>query len=549
MIKPDLILHNAQIYTVDEQQPWAQAVAIRKHRIIAVGNDQDVLALAGPKTEIIDLASKLALPGLCDAHIHFYNWSVGLRQVQLAGCTSRAEMLERIALASTNLPAGEWLVGQGWNESHWGEIAFPTVQEVDSVTAPDQPALFWRSDVHCAVVNSVALQLAGINADTENPAGGVIERDRAGQPTGILKDLAMGLVTDLIPRWEGAMLDDTLQAGRDQLHSMGITAIHDQRIKGENEGPRMMAAYQRLRQAGALGLRVNCNIAAHDLDHLQGLGLQSGFGDDYLRLGHVKVFADGSLGSRTAWMLAPFDKISPDDPDNYGVCVTPPDEMARDFRQALDLGFPISVHAIGDHANRVCLDIFEELQAADLETQIPNRIEHVQTIDPADLTRLAQLNITASVQPLHVTDDMDTADLLLGERAAQTYAFRSLLKSGARLALGSDGPVADANPFLGFHAALYRQRVDQMNVAGWHTEESLSLAEIVYGYTMGAATAAGWERTIGSISVGKRADLIVLDRNLFELEAEGSQHYKFEDQIAGTQVEMTVFDGKIVYKH
>jgi len=277
MFEPSLILHSGQIYTVDEIQPWAEAVAIRKHRIIAVGDSQTILALAGPKTEVIDLAGRLVLPGLCDAHIHMYDWSLGLRRVPLEQCTSRAE------------------------------TTFPTAQEIDRVTKPNQPAIFWRSDMHCAVVNSAALQRAGITAATEHPNGGVIDHDGAGQPTGILKEFsAMDLVAAHMPRWEGAALDEVLQEGFAKLHSLGITAVHDQRVKERDEGPRMLASYQRLRRADALQVRVNCNIAAHDLPHLQGLGLQSGLGDDYLRLGHVKVFADGSLGSRTAWMLEPF---------------------------------------------------------------------------------------------------------------------------------------------------------------------------------------------------------------------------------------------------
>jgi len=488
-------------------------------------------------------------PGLCDAHIHMYDWSLGLRRVPLEQCTSRAEMLDCIAQASTQQPDEGWVVGQGWNESRWGETTFPTAQEIDRVTKPNQPAIFWRSDMHCAVVNSAALQRAGITAATEHPNGGVIDHDGAGQPTGILKEFsAMDLVAAHMPRWEGAALDEVLQEGFAKLHSLGITAVHDQRVKERDEGPRMLASYQRLRRADALQVRVNCNIAAHDLPHLQGLGLQSGLGDDYLRLGHVKVFADGSLGSRTAWMLEPFVKLNSDEPDNYGVSVTTPEEMVQDFRQALELGFPVSVHAIGDRANRVCLDIFEELQASGLHHTIPNRIEHVQTIDPADLPRLAQLNLTASVQLLHATDDMDTVDLLWGERGAQTYAFRNLQESGARLALGSDAPVADPNPFLSFYAGLYRrpvgQKVEQKTASGWYPEQVLSLAEIIYGYTMGAAIAAGWEKTIGSISVGKRADLVVLDRNLFELDKETSDH----NTIAETQVALTIFDGNIVYQ-
>jgi predicted amidohydrolase YtcJ len=274
------------------------------------------------------------------------------------------------------------------------------------------------------------------------------------------------------------------------------------------------------------------------------LGLLSGFGDEYLRLGHVKLFTDGSMGSRTAWMLAPFEKENPNDPDNFGVNVSPPAEIAATFRQSVAAGFPISIHAIGDQANRTVLDIFEELIAAGPQPTVPHRIEHVQIIDPADVSRLAALNITASVQPLHILDDMETAENVLGSRADRVYRFNSLLESGVLLALGSDAPVADPNPFLGIHAAVCRQKPANMAAGAWYGSERLTMAQTIEGYTLGAAKAAGWEDFSGSVTVGKVADLIVLDRDLFALEAEGITG----SEIAETEVLMTLFDGRIVYQ-
>ena len=541
---PTLILHSGKVYTVDRRQPWAQAVAIRGETILAVGSDDEIRALAGPDTRQIHLEGRLVLPGLCDAHIHFYHWSLGQQQVQLAGTRSKAEMLERIAERAAHTPPGQWIVGQGWNESLWGETEFPTRHDLDPITGPDRPALFSRSDMHGAVANSAALRLAGIDPSTPDPPGGVIDRDPEGKPTGFLRELAIGLVSRHIPQTDGPALDRVLQEGIRTLHRMGITAIHDQRVKEGTDGPRVLRAFQRLRRAGQLPLRVNCNIAARDLEHLEGLGLETGLGDDRLRLGHVKVFTDGSLGSRTAWMLEPFRKVQPDEPDNLGVNVTPVEEMARDFRRATELGFPISVHAIGDRANRVCLDIFEELASSGLQPPIPHRMEHVQIIHPTDRPRLAQLGITASVQPIHCTDDMDTADLLLGERGAHMYNFRSLAESGALLALGSDAPVSDVNPFLGFHAALFRQRVERMDRPAWYPEERLELPQVIEGYTLGPARAAGWDGLIGSITPGKRADLIVLDRDLFQLVEAGVKG----GEVAETRVVLTVFDGDVVFE-
>ncbi len=541
---PDLILYNARLYTQDAALPWAQAVAMGDGRILAVGADDDILALAGPATERIDVGGRLVLPGFCDAHIHLSHWALGLRQVQLATTRSRVEMLERIEKAAARTVPGAWIVGQGWNESWWGDTAFPTAAEIDAATGAECPAIFYRSDMHSAVVNSAALRLAGVNAATPNPPGGVIDRDAAGQPTGFLRELAMDLVGQHVPPPTAAQLDEALTAGIAALHRLGITAVHAQRVKDGDDGPREWASLLRLREAGRLRLRVACNVAAHELPHLAGLGLRSGFGDDTLRLGHVKVFSDGSLGSRTAWLLAPFVKLSAEESDNAGVCVTPPAQMAAEFRRAAELGFPISVHAIGDRANRVVLDIFEEMAGSAPPPPIPHRIEHVQIIDPADLPRLAQLGVTASVQPLHALDDMDTADLFLGERAAHLYNFRSLMESGALVAFGSDAPVADPNPFVGLHAALVRQRVERLPAPPWYGAERIGLEQAIAAYTLGAARAAGWDRAIGSITPGKRGDLIVVDRDLFALREEEID----AGVVADVDVVMTVFDGAVVYR-
>lgn len=541
--EPDLNLYNGRIYTCDAEQPWAEAVAIRKHRFLAVSSNAEVQSLEAPATRTVDLAGRLVLPGLCDSHIHFYDWCAGQNELALAGTRSKNELLQRLAARAALTPPTGWIVGQGWNESRWGESAFPTAADLDLVTGPDKPAILWRSDMHVAVANSAALATAGIGPDTADPAHGVIDRDERGRPTGVLRELAIQLVRAKLPPLDGQALDEAMRHGMQTLHRLGVTSIHDQRIKDHDEGPRALSAYQRLRAEGQLRLRVSCNVAAHDLGHLTALGLHTGFGDDLLRLGHVKVFADGSLGSRTAWMSEPYVKQEESEPDNLGVVVTPPEQMADEFRRATLLGFPVSVHAIGDQAVRVVLDIFEELADAGLTPPTPHRIEHVQTIQREDIPRLAALNLTASVQPLHATDDMDTADLMLGPRGAMMYNFRSLADAGVRLALGSDAPVASPNPFLGFHAALTRQRPELMDAPPWYPDERLTLEQVIHGYTLGAAQATGWDKVAGSIRPGKRADLIVLDRDLFTL-VEGEE---VGAEIAETQVEMTVFDGEIVF--
>jgi predicted amidohydrolase YtcJ len=540
---PNLILYNARIYTVETALPWAEAIAICGSTIRAIGSNVAIRALATERTRQIDMEGHLILPGLCDAHIHLHEWAINLTRPHLASASSKAEMLAQIANYAATRPATSWIVCQGWNESWWGERAFFTAQELDRVTQPGQPAIAYRSDMHIAVANSAALRYAGITPDTPNPPGGIIDRDPSGRPTGILRELATGLVKSQIPAPTQEVVLEMVHGALTELHRLGITAIHDQRIKDANEGATMLAIYTRLNQARQLSLRINCNIAAHQLPALVALGLRSGFGDDYLRLGHVKVFADGSLGSRTAWMLAPFTPQSTNEIPNYGVNVTSPEQMAAEFYQAQQLGFPISVHAIGDRANRVVLDLFEELVPRLPSLPIPHRIEHVQTIDPGDIIRLAQLNITASVQPIHLTDDRDLTDRYWGERARNTYAFRSLLQTGTRLAFGSDAPVADPNPFLGIHAALTRRQPGDPRPS-WQPQEALGLEEIIAAYTLGAAQAGGWEATIGSLTPGKRADLIVLDRDIFRL----SQDTATVDDIASTKIMSTIFDGEIVYE-
>jgi predicted amidohydrolase YtcJ len=537
-------LHHAHIYTVDNRMPRAEAVAVSGNRITAVGGNSDILSLAGSKTRLIDLDGRLVLPGLCDAHIHLYYWSLARKLVDFNACHSKEEMLSRISLWLQGAPSDMWASGWGWNEGGWPDKRLPTRHDIDPVTGPQRPAIFWRSDMHAAVANSAALHLAGIEQGTADPEGGIIVRDENGAPNGLLLELAINLVLDKMPNYPETFLDSALSESMTELNKLGITALHDQRMKDQEDGPPALAAYQRLHQNDKLTTRINCNIAAHHLHHLHELRLYSGFGDDYLRLGHVKLFTDGSMGSRTAWMLSPYEPNGTGKTDNTGVNVTPPEEIAETFRRAVEAGFPISIHAIGDRANRTVLDIFEEIVGAGPQPAIPHRIEHVQIIDPADLVRLAQLNITASVQPLHITDDMETADNVLGGRSDRVYRFKSLLDSGALLALGSDAPVADPNPYLGIHAAVCRQKSKTMDAGPWYPAERLTMAETIEGYTLGAAKAAGWDDVIGSITPGKLADLIVLDRDLFALEAVGISG----SEIADTQVLLTIFDGRIVHE-
>ncbi|MGE0495635.1 MAG: amidohydrolase [Vulcanimicrobiota bacterium] len=536
MRAPDLIFTNAKIWTADEANPWADSLAIAENRILAVGRSAEMPE--GGKR--IDLGGRLLLPGLWDAHIHFYYWSLGLQQIPLAGVASLAQMLERIAVYVASQPGNTWARGWGWNETYWEDSRLPHRRDLDRVTGSHRPAIFFRADMHSAVANTSALQMAGLMEPGMEVEGGVIDRDEDGSPTGVLRELAINLVRDHIPAPTGEHTDQAMLEGIARLHEVGITGICDQRMKDQEDGPKALAAMARLNRQGKLDLRVNCNIAAHNLSLLEALGLASPMGDERLRLGHVKVFADGTLGSRTAWMLEPFLGDA-DKHENCGLCLTPPEQIAEELRRAVEIGFPVSIHAIGDRANRSCLDLFEQLRSDGVEPPlIPHRIEHVQMIDSADLPRLAELGLTASVQPAHVLDDMDTADAYLGERAKLAYRFAELASHGTLLALGSDAPVADYNPFYGMHGAVYRQRPDRMDRPGWFADQCLTLEQTLMGYTLGAAQAAGWSRLTGSLAPGKRADFCVLDRDLFELVEQRQSLHE-------TKVVMTLFDGQIVH--
>ncbi len=538
VVRADLLLTNARVWTGDPTRPWADSLAIHGNHLVAVG--QEVSAAAR-----LDLGGRLVIPGLWDAHIHFYLWSLGLSQVQLSGCGSLEDLLGRVRRFIADHPREAWIRGWGWNETGWTDPAMPTRHQLDALTGPDRPCLLYRSDMHSAVANTRALSLAGMLEPDLVVEGGVIDRDERGEPTGVLRELAISRMRDLLPDPSSSERERALLSGMERLHRLGVTSICDQRLKDHEDGRSALTAYARLHRSGQLALRVSCNVAAHHLSQLEELGLSCGIGDDRLQLAHVKIFTDGTLGSRTAWMLEPFLPGPFDDRDNCGLVLTPPEQIGQELRRALAIGFPVSIHAIGDRANRVCLDLLEQSRLSGVEPPaVPHRIEHAQTLADPDLGRLAQLGVTASLQPAHILDDMDTADAYLGERARLAYRFGGLARSRALLAFGSDAPVSDVNPFYGMHGALCRQRPDRMERGAWYGQERLSLQETLTAYTLGAATAAGRQRLTGSLVPGKRADLAVLDRDLFELERQGI----VGSELADTRVLLTMVDGEVVHR-
>ncbi|MBI3359845.1 MAG: amidohydrolase [Chloroflexi bacterium] len=525
---PNLILLNAKIHTLDSSVGTASALAISGERVVAVGSDAEILALADSKAEKIDLKSRTVVPGLTDAHIHFEWYARLLKNVNaetptLDGC------LAQVATKAAATPKGGWIVGHGWNHNVWGG-EFPTATDLDRA-APEHPVFLTAKSGHAGWTNSLALRLAGITAGTPDPPGGKIRRDKSGRPTGILLEEATSLVGRHIPEPTAEDVARDMKPAMENCWRAGLTGIHNFVMADETMRP--FVAYQLLKERGELGLRVAMNIPVGLLDEAIALGLRTGFGDDWLRLGNVKIFADGALGPRTAAMIEPYEG----EPDNKGMVVTDKEELYEHGSKAADHGLALAVHAIGDKANHDVLDVLESVPNP--KSQIPNskrlrhRIEHVQLLHAQDYQRLGKLGIIASMQPIHATSDMLMADKFWGKRSVGAYAWRTQLQAGAVLAFGSDAPVEPINPLYGVHAAVTRRRADgSPGPQGWYPEQRLTVEEAVRGFTWGAAYAAGMEDRLGTLAPGRLADLVVLDRDIFNCDPMGIR----EAEVVGTMV-------------
>ncbi len=527
MIAPDRILYNGHIRTLDPARPAASALALLGERIVALGDD-GLRKLAGPHTALDDLGGRTVLPGLTDAHIHWSWLARTLPQVDLFNVPSKEEALRRVRARAGETPPGEWIRGRGWLQDLWPDPRFPTAADLDAV-APDHPVYLTARSGHAAWVNSAALRLAGITAHTPNPPGGAIQRDPGGQPTGILLEgPAMDLVADLIPEPAPETLADWMAELQRQAWQVGLTGIHD------FDGPECLAALQILRERGQLGLRVLKNVNDTWIDHLLEAGIRWGFGDDWLRIGGQKIFADGALGPRTAAMLAPYEG----EPDNTGIVVTEKEEMAERVLRAGALGLPSTIHAIGDRAVHDVLDVCEMARQQEAARGVPrarlrHRIEHVQVIHPDDAGRLAALDLIASMQPIHATSDYPLVDRYWGARGRWAYNFRLQLEQGVTLAFGSDAPVEPMDPRQGIHAAVTRRRADgSPGPEGWYPEGRLTLDEALRGYTQGPAYAAGMEDRLGRLAVGYLADLIVLAQDWHAVEPDAI----LTTEVVGTMV-------------
>jgi predicted amidohydrolase YtcJ len=522
-----LAITDARIWTGDPDQPWAEAIAVDGERIVAVGANADIAPLIGETTSVID-GGALVVPGFIDTHVHFLDGGEALESVQLRDVTSREQFRQRFADYVGTIEPGEWILGGTWDHEAWGG-ELPTREWIDDLT-PDNPVFVQRLDGHMALANSLALTLAGVDADSPEIEGGEIVRDADGRPTGVLKDNYMSPVLSALPPASEARRDRQLQAALEYLAANGVTTVHDMG-SFENVG-----VFRRAREREALTVRIYAAVPLSQWRELKADVNKNGRGDEWLTTGVLKGFMDGSLGSHTAAMHEPFT----DAPDDRGMLINSLDDVRNWALNADAAGLHVVVHAIGDRAIRDLLDIYLDVVELNPPRDRRFRMEHAQHIHPRELPRFAAQGIIASMQPYHAIDDGRWAERVIGpERARTTYAFRSLLDSGARVAFGSDWYVAPASPILGIHAAVTRQTIDGANPEGWIPEQKITVEEALRAYTVEGAYASYDEDNRGQLKAGMLADFVVLDRDLTSIDA---------NEIEDARVLRTVVGGRSVFE-
>lgn len=507
----DLIIRNAHIWTVNPKLPEADAVAVLHGRITAVGSDSAVMLWRGPNTRIVDAKGNRLLPGFNDAHVHFSDGGAALSSVQLTNVTSLKEFVQKIADYAEHAPKGEWLRNGNWDETKWSPPKLPTRQDIDAVT-PNNPVALDRYDGHMILVNSKALALAGITSKTKDPPGGVIVRDASGAPTGALKDAATELIERVAPAPAPAQRRRAINAALHEAAMRGVTSVQDMSL---NYGD--LAVYSQLLNEGRLTVRVYGAPLISKLEDQAQFGLGHAFGGPFLRVGALKMFADGSLGSRTAYFAQPYS----DEPNNRGLLFSdllPLKRASQRLMRADATNLQVCTHAIGDAAIATVLDMYQAVEKADGARDRRWRIEHAQHMAARDFDRFAQLHVIASVQPYQAIDDGRWAEARIGhDRASRTYAFRTFIDHGVRLALGTDWPVAPLDPMLTLYAAVARATLDGKYPQGWFPEQKLSIQEAIAAYTLGSAYAEFQEREKGSIEPGKLADMVLLSQDVLTI--------------------------------
>jgi len=526
----DLIVVNAEVWTVDTNRPQAQAVAVLGERIVAVGTNAEVDAWRGPHTTVIDAAGKLLMPGFNDAHVHFVSGGLQLESVQLNDVTSREEFVRRIAEQAKKTPKGEWILNGDWDETKWPGATLPTKEWIDPVTV-NNPVFVSRYDGHSSLANSAALKLAGVTARTPDPPGGTIVRDAQGNPTGDLKDAATALVERVIPPLSHEQRLRAVKGALRLAASVGVTSVQHMAPDYED-----IAVYDELLQSNELTTRIYAAPLITQVDDQAKIGIRHAFGGPYLRIGALKAFADGSLGSRTAYFFEPFS----DEPANHGLLgeeMQPLSLMRERMLKADAAGLQICTHAIGDQAISIVLDLYADAVKAHGAADRRFRIEHAQHMAAKDFARFADLGVVASVQPYHAIDDGRWAEARIGhDRASRTYAFRTFLNHGVHLAFGTDWDVAPLNPLLTIYAAVTRATLDGKNPNGWFPEQKLTVEEAVHAYTMGSAYAEFQDGEKGSITPGKLADMVLLSDDIFSIEPTKIREVKVLKTIVGSRV-------------
>lgn len=526
-VQASLVITDARIWTGDTAMPWAEAIASQGENILAVGSAGEISALIGPETEVISIPGSMLVPGFIDTHVHFATGGAGLASVQLRDAATPEEFTQRIADFAESVAPGEWILNGTWDHENWGG-ELPRRDWIDAVT-PDNPVWIYRLDGHMAVGNSLALRLAGVDADTPDMDGGEIVRDAEGNPSGVLKDNAMMLVDSAVPPDSEAQLDRNILAAMQHVAGNGVTSVHDM------AGFESLAAYRRAKARNELITRVYSVVPLAEWEKLRDEVGRGGRGDAWLKIGGLKGFMDGSLGSHTAAMLEPFT----DAPEDRGFLINKLDDMRAWIGGADAAGLHVMVHAIGDSAIRDLLDIYLDVTERSGPGDRRFRIEHAQHIHPDDLPRFALQGVIGSMQPYHAIDDGRWADKVIGpERAKTTYAFRSLIDDGAHVSFGSDWFVAPATPIEGIYAAVTRRTLDGANPDGWVPAQKVTVEQALHAYTYEGAYASFEEDVKGTLKPGMLADFVLLDRVLTDIPPE---------DIRSTQVLRTVVGGKVVY--
>jgi len=524
----DIVVHGAAVWTGVRGAPDAQAIAIRGGRIVAVGADAEVNRQIGPRTRIVDGAGTMVVPGFIDSHVHFLSGGASLASVQLRDARTKAEFIRRIRDYARTLPRGAWITEGNWDHSLWGG-ELPRREWIDSVT-PNHPVWINRLDGHMALANSAALRAAGVTAATRDVEGGEIVRGAGGEPTGILKDNAQELVDRIVPGLTPEQQDRALDAAMRYVAEQGVTSVDHMGGWGD------LRAFRRAHDAGRLRTRISAAVPLDSWARLRDTVAAHGRGDEWLRIGGLKGFVDGSLGSHTAAMHQPFS----DDPRGTGLLVTPPDSLYAWTAAADRAGLQVMVHAIGDRANTIILDIFERVMREDGARDRRFRVEHAQHLRQVDIPRFGRLGVIPSMQPYHAIDDGRWAEAVIGpERARGTYAFRTLIDTGAHLAFGSDWFVAPPTPLEGIYAAVTRRTLDDKHPGGWVPEQKITVEDALRAYTADAAYAAFAEGEKGTLEPGKLGDFVVIDRDLRRVPPE---------TLRDAKVLMTVVGGTVVYE-